>query len=147
HTLSTGACLGAALLTKFSALFLPPVLLLLGASWTLLERNDGRSWAARVRAVALALALAFATAYGMVWTGYGFRYSGVTDPEYHLAWKGMDLESSPAARAIATARSARLLPEAYVYGLAYSHGAAKSRLAFLNGRESLTGWWYYFPEA
>jgi hypothetical protein len=40
-----------------------------------------------------------------------------------------------------------LLPEAYLYGLAYFLGGSARRLAYLNGEESMLGWWYYFPEA
>ena len=45
------------------------------------------------------------------------------------------------------ALEARLLPEAYLYGLAYFLGGAERRVAFLNGEQSLVGWWTYFPEA
>ncbi len=42
-------------------------------------------------------------------------------------------------------RNKRLLPEAYVYGTACACSRTQIRYAFLNGRYSLTGWWYFFP--
>ena len=38
-----------------------------------------------------------------------------------------------------------VLPEAYLYGLLYTLKSAEVRLAYLRGRISTQGWWYYFP--
>jgi hypothetical protein len=40
-----------------------------------------------------------------------------------------------------------LLPEAYLHGLLYQMTTTEVRSAFLMGRYSMTGWWYYFPLA
>src|SRR6185295_12518362 len=43
------------------------------------------------------------------------------------------------------ARDHRLLPEAYLYGFAFSLWHTSSRRAFLNGDYREGGWWYFFP--
>jgi hypothetical protein len=48
---------------------------------------------------------------------------------------------------LAIARRFHLLPEAYIYGSGLTVQYAAERAAFLNGRFSTTGWWYYFPYA
>ena len=49
----------------------------------------------------------------------------------------------PIGTVIVTADRLHLLPEAYLFGFALSHSQAHP--AFLAGRYSLTGWWYFFP--
>lgn len=143
---ATGVALGAALLTKFSALLLLPILAILGLAALVPAKGD----ATRVRRAALlagGLAGAFAISWIVIWAGYGFRYSAVTDPGYRLEWESMKLGEATAGHGIAWAKDAKALPEAYLFGLAYTAGGAKYRLAFLNGKESVTGRWLYFPEA
>jgi len=50
-------------------------------------------------------------------------------------------------RLVAFARDRRLLPEPYLYGLAYTYRKSLYRSAFLVGRYSTTGWRWYFPLA
>jgi hypothetical protein len=50
-------------------------------------------------------------------------------------------------RLVAFARDRRLLPEPYLYGLAYTYRKSLYRSAFLIGRYSTTGWRWYFPLA
>jgi hypothetical protein len=45
------------------------------------------------------------------------------------------------------ARDHQLLPEAYLFGFAYARFQADGRNAFLDGEQSLGGWYRYFPEA
>jgi hypothetical protein len=143
---ATGVALGAALLTKYSALFLLPLLAVLGAAAVIFDpRGQGR--ATRARSVATGLVASLAVAWVVLWAGYGFRYAAVTDPGYRLEWESMNLSHGSAARLIAWGKDVHVLPEAYLFGLAYTAGGANARLAFLNGAESVTGWWIYFPEA
>ncbi len=132
---ATGVALGAALLTKFSALLLLPILAVLAVARMATRRKD----AARVAA---GMAAAVAIAWLAIWAGYGFRWSAVSDPGYRLEW-----ESVRPGAAVAWAKDAHVLPEAYLFGFAYTTGGAQYRLAFLNGEESVTGRWLYFPEA
>jgi hypothetical protein len=41
----------------------------------------------------------------------------------------------------------RLLPQAWIYGFFYTYATSLVRPAFLCGKISLVGWWYYFPLA
>jgi hypothetical protein len=55
-----------------------------------------------------------------------------------------------AARRAAFRRPSRwarpsLAPEAYLFGIAYARAESKERVAFLDGEESVEGWWRYFP--
>ncbi len=44
-------------------------------------------------------------------------------------------------------RDHRLLPEAYLYGFAYTLRTSQARSAFLNGTIETRGWWWFFPYA
>jgi hypothetical protein len=50
-------------------------------------------------------------------------------------------------RAITFAAGRRLVPESYLFGLAFATAMAQYRFAFLRGEISLTGWTSYFPFA
>jgi hypothetical protein len=50
-------------------------------------------------------------------------------------------------RLVAFARDHRLLPEPYLYGMAYAYRKSLYRSAYLMGRYSTTGWRSYFPLA
>lgn len=148
RSVGTGLCLGGALLAKYSTLLLGPILVLLAATWAAFgpareERAAARRWAL----AAAGLAGAFLTAWVVIWAGYGFRYSASSDPGYRLEWESMAQGNDAGARGIQAARRARILPESYLFGLAYAQGGASRRLAFLDGEETIVGRWRYFPEA
>jgi hypothetical protein len=141
-----GICLAAALLMKFSALLLFPIMALLGLMWALwpgmpAERRR-RRW---LWILALAL-IAGMLAYGGLWAGYGLRYAAC-EPGHSLDWQVVTPSGGAAGEAVRIALDNKLLPESYLYGLAYFLGGAQRRVAFLNGEQSLIGWWYYFPQA
>jgi hypothetical protein len=48
-------------------------------------------------------------------------------------------------RALLWASEHRLLPQSCIAGLLRTDAASQSRVTFLCGRSSVTGWWYYFP--
>jgi len=146
RALATGLSLGAALLFKYTALLLVPTLAGLGLIWAA-SAGSMAAAAARLRQGIAAGLLGAGVAWGCLWAGYGFRYRAVSDPGYRLEWEILDPQAGPASRAIAWAREGKLLPEAYLFGLAYARSASRYRLAFLNGELSVTGWWFYFPEA
>jgi hypothetical protein len=122
--LLTGASLGAALLVKFSAMLLLPVLPLLAlVHWIAARRSEGRL-TARQLAWGVGTVLVIATL--VVWAGYGFSVqpvSGLTG-------------------------SSRLMAGQYLQGILsqVSHQIL-GQLAYLCGRVSMHGWWYYFPVA
>lgn len=136
-----------AVLTKFSSLLLAPLAAIVGLACLLrppaatVRRRTLASW------LAAAVLLAAVAAYAGLWAGYGFRFAASADPQYELDWQVVGMSDGPAATLVRGALDRHLLPEAYLYGVAYFLGGAERRVAYLNGRESLVGWWYYFPEA
>ena len=126
----------------------------------------------RLGALAAAGALAALLSLGVIWSAYGFRFESSRDfgaiaPE---SWDliliereprfiGMALAGKPSPddfvtirpgplqHAVKIARDARLLPEAWLYGLAFVARNAQARYAFLAGDYSLTGWREFFPVA
>ncbi len=136
---TTGTALGASVLAKFSCVLLAPLLVVLAA----IAVATGRlNW----KRAGAGLALIGALAYGAIWAGYGFRFEASRDPGYVLEWEGLASEAR-VAPAIAFAREYRLLPEAYLFGFAYAKAESAGRLAFLDGEQSVAGWYRYFPEA
>ena len=115
------ASFGVALLTKFSALLLLPIVGLLALIWV---ARAGAGWRPRARRAALALGTAAVVGYLAIWAGYGLRFQAATDPDYSLDWEVVGLKEGPAAEAVELLLSGRLLPEGYLYGLAYFLGGA-----------------------
>jgi 4-amino-4-deoxy-L-arabinose transferase-like glycosyltransferase len=136
---SAGGALAAALLFKFSCLILAPVVLVLALAAVVTRRVALRQAAAGAAVIA-------AIAYAGLWAGYGFRFAASRDAGYVLEWQALASESAPSP-AIAVARDHRLLPEAYLYGFAYARAESFNRVSFLDGEQSLAGWYRYFPEA
>ena len=131
--------LGAALLFKFSCALLPPNVLALTEAAIATGRLEARRAAAGIALIA-------AIGYLSIWAGYGFRFAACTDPEYQLEWQGLE-ERSGVPAPIRFAIALRLLPEAYLYGLAYTKSQASDRVVYLDGELSLGGRYRYFPEA
>jgi hypothetical protein len=153
--LLAGVCISALFLTKFSAgLFVVMATVLVAvrvAQRTALPVTLG-PWGAWVieahRRARRALCLLAASAvlgvflFAAVWAGFGFRYQGARDEGLHYAVYGF---SSVTRRTVLWMAGHHVLPEAYLYGLLYTLKSAEVRLAYLRGRISIEGWWYYFP--
>ena len=135
----TGSALGAALLFKFSCALLAPLVVVLAAIAVATGRSD-------LKRAGAGIALIAALAYGSIWAGYGFRFEASRDPDYVLEWEGLAGEARLSPM-IVFAREHRLLPEAYLFGFAYAKAESAGRVAFLDGEQSLAGWYRYFPEA
>jgi hypothetical protein len=139
-----GVCFVLAVLSKFSGLFLVPVLLVLAG----LHLRKGR--ALSLRRVAVMALISAAALWIAIWAAYGFRYAPSSDP----AWL-FRLHDDPGVRqAIPTGAAVasfidgyRLLPNAFTEGFLHAEDLAQQRPAFLAGSYSTTGWWYYFPVA
>ena len=143
------AAMSAALLSKFTAVFLLPVfLLLLGV--VLARRGSVASRAGKV-----ILGLVF----------FGALFVAASHALYHMP--GVSGEGRRAAEISASAHASRLstgsevsdgsaiaraagflLPDLYVDGaLGKLRHSAGGHFAYLMGKRSLEGWWYYFPAA
>lgn len=80
-----------------------------------------------------------------VWAAYDFR-AEEGGPFLH-SWESRLEDSGVAAPAIRFARDHRLLPEAFLWGFAYTLATTQERDSFLNGEVSATGWSTFFPYA
>ena len=152
-----GLALGTALATKFSALVLLPLFVVLPAvracwpaplvvQWT--RRSPERALSrARERAAVLAPAvLAFCVlCLVVIWASYGFRGAtpiGADGPAF--AWQRMRDVPPFVRSAISLLRAWHALPDPYVYGLLSAYGDAQHRVSFLLGQISSSGFAYYF---
>jgi len=159
------AAFSAATLIKFSWFALVPALLILAvaARW-------GRGWKAIAKAVTIATATLALAALVSIWAAYGFRFAAARGPEAASATMhvigdyGRPLPTTPEAAwesilhdpatgadrpgltgpLLRAAHSAHLLPEAYLYGIAYVQKKAVGRAAYLRGSYSTRGFPTYF---
>lgn len=165
------AAFTASALVKFSWFALVPALVGMAAVAHWREGKLAVPAFARALGVGSA-ALALAATFG-IWTAYGFRFAAATGADSRTATMhvvgdyGRPLPTTPAGAwesvlhdpatgtdrpglvvpLLRAARSVRLLPEAYLYGLAYVEKKAESRAAYLRGRYSTNGFPSYFPWA
>jgi len=86
--------------------------------------------------------------FAMIWTFYSFRYS-MENPEYwsgntEFIWNYIPNDSA-VSRIVKFAAGKKILPQAYLYGFAYTYTHSANRNAFLKESYSSDGWWYFFP--
>ncbi len=116
------------------------------------KRLEIVSWKHQVLVVGvLALAVSLVV-LGAVWSAYGWRYAAQPDagPEGSVFLHPFEplLEHEGLTTGVlAVARDAQLLPEAYLWGLAFTLDNIREGDAFLRGQTSHTGWWWFFPYA
>jgi hypothetical protein len=152
-----GLAAGAALASKFSALVLIPILIALSVVVSLSPRpltvaryrappRHIETTASRIAVLTLVLAAIGAIALTFLWSTYAFRPRIANDAEAAASFDWSRLARPGAATAgLRAVHALALLPDAYVYGLATVLREAEGRPAFLFGRISEQGWWYYFP--
>jgi 4-amino-4-deoxy-L-arabinose transferase-like glycosyltransferase len=146
-------------ISKFSALLLGPIVLLLLVVHVLrvgpwpgrfAKGDDLHSRRAKTL-VSLAVAAILAlTSYAAVWAAYGFRYGPIT-PSHDLLLVRENTQFLQSVRTIARVADwldkHKLVPDAYAQSFILSQVKAQHRTGYLAGRSSRTGWWYYFPAA
>ena len=167
--LLSGLIMGGLAVSKMSAVVILPISLVLLAARLAdgsplpQEFVPGPALAGRGRQALAFLGVVLAHVLivaAVIWACYGFRYSAFAPAasgapgadRHYLSWADV-LEqptptappSAPAARIFDFARSHRLLPEAFLYGSAYTWHLSGQRGAFLNGEYSLRGWRRFFP--
>lgn len=106
-----------------------------------------RNWRRVAWRLMMALLAIAALSVAVLWSSYGFRYSAkpaASAISSSLAPVLGALPGRSAASVIALAARARLLPEAYLEGLALFY-ATNSRPTYLLGRLYAHGVWFYFP--
>lgn len=154
--LLTGLAVGAAAATKFSALVLGPLLLVLGAvtvggrrSFELALVPPSRpveGIARRAGTVAGLLVVVAAIAIVVVWASYGFR--GALSPDAAVRAELLAPLEQPQDEmwqsALAAVSNAGLIPEDYARGLLFVMTHSEGRSTFLAGELSDEGFPYYF---
>jgi hypothetical protein len=162
----------AALFVPVSALILIVRLLHPAAlPWQWGQRSGNKQGAARCWLLLAAGTASGLLCVGMIWSAYGLRYNASEHPPAKFArpWaeillehpqvitsamaddrrqtEQVQIEAGPVQHFVGWARDYRLLPEAYLYGLAFTDYHARSRLAYFAGEYRTTGWWDFFPVA
>ena len=149
--------LGLAAVAKFTAVLLLPVFGLMAALRILQAEPlmfGGKIFAtrpSRFAAIAVSTAAQGLVAAATVWVFFGFRYS-VDNPalptgEFNLPWAFVLSYGGIKAQGIEFCRAWHLLPEGWLYGLAFVLKHAEARAAFLDGDYSIFGWVDFFPKA
>ncbi len=138
-----------ACLAKFSFVLLPGMLgaLVLVAPFAL---GRERSWT--WLDVGGWITLHMLAAWLLIWTAFGWRYSGFAPglPEaerFYASWELILARLGGLRGAFDFARAWHLFPEAFLQGFGFVLSAAKQRGAFLHGAYGIDGWWWFFPYA
>jgi len=87
-----------------------------------------------------------------IWAAFSFRFFAFTEVDrarelWNARWDYLLADQTPAEKIMAFARTHRLLPEAYLYGLAHVHEHLIDRPAFLDGQWSNVGFPSFFLRA
>lgn len=130
-------------ISKFTGILMIPIIGL----GLLLAALRGRVKVAHAAGLA---GMLLVSTYAAVWAVYGFRYWPAPNTTESLGVREMEIvrERVPhLARAVDWLADRRVLPNAYLEGFLLGQSKAKARAAYLAGRYSETGWWYYFPAA
>jgi hypothetical protein len=143
--------LGVAATAKFSAVLLPPMLLLIGVVWAAGEAAR-MGWRTPLLRVGRSLLVHGLAAWVVIWVSYGCRFSAFA-PElaagatFSHGWDAMLAGLGGTGTILAWLRDVHALPEAWLYGLTFVLQFARARGAFLSGEYSITGWVTFFPFA
>ncbi|HXN05452.1 MAG TPA: hypothetical protein VN944_00135, partial [Nitrospiria bacterium] len=107
---------------------------------------------ARAGVWSLLLGLHLIAVVGILWLAYNFQYDSwnqeafrlqtLASPDFSL-WSGAGLK----AFILQNIHQADLLPPAYLEGLSFTLQSSDFRSAFLCGKYSEQGWWWFFPFA
>jgi hypothetical protein len=126
----------------------------LGAPWTLAFpgwRMTISRPAARLVVSLLSAVVVAAAATAVIWTACGCRFEAASPrwlPQQFAAYGSFDGVTRLAGgigKVCDVLAEWRLLPESWLYGLAYVVAHGQLRQAFALGHYSQTGWWWFFP--
>lgn len=142
-----GIALGLAVTSKHSGFIVPFICLATMLASALMQRLAAKNYLRLICGWSAACVLAFA----ILWGFYGFRYAALPNelqPAYDLMQPFADhgLQNTHTAHALVLLGRHRLLPEAYLAGLA-DIASSSSRPTYFFGRYYAEGFWYYFPVA
>ena len=149
--------LGLAAVAKYTAVLLLPLAVVMAVvrifdpAPLMLGGTTFRTRPGRLSAIAASTVAQGLVAVAVIWVFFGFRYS-VCNPalpagDFNLPWAIVLSYGGLKAQCIEFARAWHLLPEGWLYGLAFVLKHAEARSAFLDGDYSIFGWVSFFPKA
>jgi 4-amino-4-deoxy-L-arabinose transferase-like glycosyltransferase len=156
RVLASVAAVALLFLTKMSApLFVPVAALLAGVrlaagrAWRV-DLGTPREWRSRRPMVGGIAALGVVhalVAWATIWAAYDFRFAAAPPslPDAHPLPFDFEGDFGWPVRVLHVAASARLLPQAYLYGYEWVLRASAFRYAFFNGEHGFGGWPTFFP--
>jgi 4-amino-4-deoxy-L-arabinose transferase-like glycosyltransferase len=153
RTLLSAGVFALACVAKFSAVLLPPMMLLLAAVRLFAPPAPSTNRARLTGRIAVTALVHLGVAWLVIWAFYGFRYSAFNPAlpapvlDFNRPWAWVLANLGPAGRVIDVVRTLRLLPEAFLYGFSFVLEFARQRGAFLSGDYSIHGWVRFFPFA
>lgn len=104
----------------------------------------------RLGAIAVSTAAQGLVAAAVIWAFFGFRYSvfhpALPPGEFNLPWEFVLSFGGFKAHLIEFCRNWHLLPEGWLYGLAFVLKHTEARGAFLDGEYGIYGWVSFFPK-
>jgi 4-amino-4-deoxy-L-arabinose transferase-like glycosyltransferase len=145
-----GLAAGIFFITKHSAVLLPAMLILLAITELLRRRQVGdESRLRQALRLASVFVIAAVIAVGIMWTGYGFRYSARPAGQQinPLLESTLGNLSPVEGKAVTVMARWKLLPESWLYGLADVRSVANTWPSYIFGKVYAHGVWFYFPVA
>ncbi len=141
-----GLSAGVLALVKFSAVLFVPVAALAIAVAVGFRGGQGR--APRIKRAGAWLAAAGVIAWLTIWAGYGFQGAIYAHPPFpddvEAAFEQSTAALGTSGQVLDWTAHSRLLPKAYLLGLARTLTSAQARTAFLDGEVRQTGWRTFF---
>ena len=133
-----GASIGLASTARLTGWVLLPSLVLVAA----LEGLRPQASVRNRRALGLLIVIVCIVVPVVIWAAYGFHYAPA--PGQSVAQPPAERLSAP-GRLVAVAERFHALPEAYLEGVRYQlEHVRQGHTAYLLGRRSKSGWWFYF---
>jgi hypothetical protein len=148
-------------LAKMSAILILPIFCLILAvrffsrrpvEWQLLTNKIVGNRFARAGIWSFLVVLHSVSVAGILWLVYNFQYNSwnqqvarlqiLLSPNFSF-WSGTGMKTY----LLESIHQNHLLPPAYLEGLSYILQVSEIRSAFLCGRSSVEGWWWFFPFA
>ncbi|HBC88221.1 MAG TPA: hypothetical protein DCZ94_14820 [Lentisphaeria bacterium] len=162
NILLSSFALGLLFISKFSAVIIIPVYLIL--IFARLFRNEPlecsvfhwkKTFAPQSHRLLAHLSVSFVNAlviFTVIWAAYGFRFSmlandNAQDRQVLDANFRSFCKSAPETKVLIPFRDHSILPEAYLFGFAFVMKYSKARYTFINGETDKGGCWYFFPYA
>jgi hypothetical protein len=115
------------------------------------ERRIKESWRKLILVSSLTGAL-LAVVVLAIWASFAFRFSpfpqnAAAREAWNIRWEACLSDNTAVEKTVGFARNHKLLPEAFLYGFAFTSKSAMFRPSFLDGQWSATGFPSFFPRA